>query len=78
MEGAKEKRKEWDREYPNIEGVFTSTGVIEPIQIDINDADVDVVLKQAVEKIESMLNFSNLNVNSYLTFSLDLENSTKY
>ena len=55
LEAAKEKRKEWDREAPNIEGVFSSTGVIEPIHIrvDEDEADVDNVLKQSVDKIES-------------------------
>ena len=53
LEAAREKRKEWDREVQNIEGVFTNTGVIEPIQIDLDDSDEGNVLKQAIDKIES-------------------------
>ena len=53
LEAAREKRKEWDREYPGIEGVFSSTGVVEPITIELDEATADTVMKQAVEKIES-------------------------
>lgn len=57
LEAAREKRKEWDREQSSIEGVFNSTGLIDPIHIDIDDVEIDNVLKQSVDKIESEYTF---------------------